>query len=56
MTLPIQSIPVSPERGYSPDNRSTPDDLHLMVLLWQRQTTRDVALDLADANRKAATK
>lgn len=33
-----------------------PDDLHLMVLLWQRQNTRDVALELADKNRKDAKK
>lgn len=28
-----------------------PDDLYLMVLLWQLERTRDVALDLADRNR-----
>jgi hypothetical protein len=28
------------------------DDLWLMILLWQNPRTRDVALDLADANRR----
>lgn len=30
------------------------DDLHLMVLLWQQQRTRDLALALADRNRANA--
>ena len=34
------------------DPRTLPgDDLHIIVLLWQHQRTRDVALALADRNR-----
>jgi hypothetical protein len=44
-----------PIPGSAPiDTRRPADDLHLMVLLWQRKQTRDVALDLADTNREAA--
>lgn len=37
----------------APKPPSVPDDLWLMVCLWQRPHTREVALDLADANRRA---
>lgn len=33
------------------EQAETADDLHLIVLLWQEQRTRDVALALADRNR-----
>ena len=36
--------------------RGLADDLHIIVLLWQEQRTRDAALALADRNRKAAGK
>jgi len=35
-------------------NTPAPDDLHLMVLLWQEPRTRAVALELADKNREAS--
>jgi hypothetical protein len=36
-----------------PAPKPVPDDIWLMVCLWQRPHTREVALDLADANRRA---
>lgn len=36
----------------------TPDDLHVMIVAWLSKSPaqRDVALELADRNRKAARK
>ena len=31
-----------------------PSDLYLMLLLWQHQTTREAALEIADRNRRAS--
>jgi hypothetical protein len=36
------------------DTELAPDDLYLIVMLWQRRNTREVALELADRNRRAS--